>query len=241
MSHETTLVQPEGKSTIKTLPSLARHFHTLRELSFSAPNCDRTSSIVMQTVLSSCPNLVSISGEVIRGVEIAMGAPWVCLGLQNFYLDVDVAPHTVGGSIEKKGSSGAPNSGAIMNSEPTPQSSSTSTPPPSSSTLSRAEIQKRVLHQLARLQQLQNLTLMSHHYSPSFSPVSKSHRRGLELDLRHGLDLLGGMTQLCNVYFSTIQNMDLEDAFWVAQHWKNLSSLTNRLHPDPILNQGLWE
>ncbi|KAG0354830.1 hypothetical protein BG005_006182 [Podila minutissima] len=224
MSHETTLVQPEvhaDKSTIRTLPSLSRHFHTLRELSFSAPNCDRTSSIVMQTVLSSCPNLVSISGEVIRGVEIAMGAPWVCLGLRDFYLDVDVAPHTVGGSTEKKGSSGAPNSGAT-NSEPTPQPSSISTPPPSSSTLSRAEIQKRVLHQLARLQQLQNLTLMSHHYSPSFSPVSKSHRRGLELDLRHGLDLLGGMIQLCNVYFSTIQNMHLEDAFWIAQHWKRL-------------------
>ncbi|KAG0009126.1 hypothetical protein BGZ81_003614, partial [Podila clonocystis] len=235
VSHETTLVQSVAhtdKSTIRTLSSLARHFHTLRDLSFSAPNCDKTSSIVMQTVLSSCPNLVSISGEVIRGVEIAMGAPWVCLGLQNFYLDVDVAPH-VGGSTERKGSLGTPNSGATMDSETTSHLSSTSTPCPSPSTLSRAEIQRRVLQQLARLQRLQNLTLMSHHYSPSFSPVSKSHRRGLELDLRHGLDLLGEMTQLCNVYFSTIQNMDLEDAFWIAQHWKRLSSLTNRLHPDP--------
>lgn len=247
MTHETTLVQPEAyyadKSTtrIRILPALARHFHTLRELTFSAPKCDKTSSIIMQTVLSSCPSLVSISGEVIRGVEIATGAPWVCLGLQNFYLDVDVAPHAVGISTETKGSSGPPNAGAA-DSETTPQPSSlASIPTPSSSTPSRTEIQKRVLHQLARLQRLQNLTLMSHHYSPSFSPVSKSHRRGLELDLRHGLDLLGGMTQLCNVYFSTIQNMDLEDAFWIAQHWKRLSSLTNRLHPDPILNQGLWE
>lgn len=241
MTHETTLAQPAGLfhyTTTMTLPSLARHFHTLRELSFSVTNCDRTSSVVMQTVLSSCPSLVSISGEVIRGVEIAMGAPWVCLGLQNFYLDVDVAPHAVGSSVEKRGSSGS-HSGATVDST-APQSLSTSTPS-LSPTLSRSEIQKRVLHQLARLKQLQNLTLMSHYYSPSFSPVSKNHRRGLELDLRHGLDLLSGMTELCNVYFSTIQNMDLEDASWIARHWKRLSSLTNRLHPDPILNHGLWE
>lgn len=244
MIHETTLVQPAGlfrnKTSIRTLPSLARHFHTLRELSFSVTTCDRTSSMVMQTVLSSCPSLVSISGEVIRGVEIAMGAPWVCLGLQNFYLDVDVAPHAVEGSTEKQSSSGSAHSGATQDNDAT--QSSTSTQLRSLTlTLSRSEIQKRVLLQLARLQQLQNLTLMSHYYSPSFSPVSKDHRRGLELDLRHGLELLRGMTQLCNVYFSTIQNMDLEDAFWIAQHWKRLSSLTNRLHPDPTLNHGLWE
>ncbi|KAF9210517.1 hypothetical protein BGZ59_009347 [Podila verticillata] len=196
------------------------------------------SALVLQTVLSSCPSLVSISGEVIRGVEIAMGAPWVCLGLQNFYLDVDVAPHAVGSSVEKRDSSGSHSGATVDSAAPSPLSTST---PSLSPTLSQSEIQKRVLHQLARLQQLQNLTLMSHYYSPSFSPVSKNHRRGLELDLRHGLDLLSGMTQLCNVYFSTIQNMDLEDASWIAQHWKRLSSLTNRLHPDPILNHGLWE
>ncbi|KAF9418615.1 hypothetical protein BGZ94_009655, partial [Podila epigama] len=264
---------------IRPLQALERHFHTLRDLTFSVLGCDKTSSIVIQTVLSSCPNLVSISGEVIRGLEIALGKPWVCLNLQKFYLDIDVSPqsqsqsqslsqnryqqqqqHLYREQYQSQSMATAPGSSSLPTRDTTsmpdstipmknqqqqhtvPQSSvpSVYTLPPS--TYSRTELQKRVLCQLARLQSLKSLTLMSHHcLPPHFSPASKSHRRGLELDLRHGLDILAPLTQLHNLHFSTTQNMDLDDAYWIAHHWKHLAGFTNRLHPDPMVNQGLWE
>ncbi|KAG0344913.1 hypothetical protein BG004_004086, partial [Podila humilis] len=116
--------------------------------------------------------------------------------------------------------------------------------PAVSRVLSRNEIQKRVLAQFARLRSLQNLTLMGYHTTSSrilTSTSNNSHRRSVELDLRHGLDVLGSLSQLRSVYFTTTQNMEIEDALWIAQHWVQLSNLTSRLHPDPIQNQGLWE
>ncbi|KAF9958154.1 hypothetical protein BGZ70_009300 [Mortierella alpina] len=76
-----TLRSPEAGYQLAR--SLRPHFTSLRVLDMM--RCPTVSGAMVQDILSSCPNLVTIKADVIHAQDIHLGKPWVCLGADSGY------------------------------------------------------------------------------------------------------------------------------------------------------------
>ena len=65
----------------KSIEALERHFPTLRDINLQG--CEEVKSAMVQKILTSCPNLLSISAETLK-YEDVIRQPWVCKKLQMF-------------------------------------------------------------------------------------------------------------------------------------------------------------
>ncbi|KAF9348413.1 hypothetical protein BGX26_000177 [Mortierella sp. AD094] len=72
------------------LPSLQRHFATLSFLNLTISLSG--SSRMVQTIMTSCPLLENFTGNVVRALDMMEGEPWVCLGITNLRVQIEVDP-----------------------------------------------------------------------------------------------------------------------------------------------------
>ncbi|KAF9956776.1 hypothetical protein BGZ72_002462 [Mortierella alpina] len=72
------------------LPAFGHHFSTLTHIVVSMWVGD--SSRMAQTILSSCPLLLVLSGNKVRALDMMDGKPWACLSLRSLKLTVELDP-----------------------------------------------------------------------------------------------------------------------------------------------------
>ncbi|KAF9426268.1 hypothetical protein BGZ94_006749 [Podila epigama] len=75
---------------IKAVKSLQSYGHCLTIRKLDLYRCYAVDGEMVQTLLSSCPKLETFAADVLRGVDVVRGAPWVCLGLKSLTIHFDL-------------------------------------------------------------------------------------------------------------------------------------------------------
>ncbi|KAG0375011.1 hypothetical protein BGX24_009651 [Mortierella sp. AD032] len=99
----------------------------------------------------------------------------------------------------------------------------------------KSERQDALFRQLGQLHQLTVLDLTGWHYHGMW------YVWRLNLDLRHGLSQLSGLTQLRRLCFSKGQKLDMKDLEWMRKHWCDFREISRCLHPDQDEQKALQQ
>jgi len=216
----------------QVMAALAKHYESLRELEFGQDRghvewasvhqiltrCVRLESLVVHGKVGIRPVVredgdlqdatVQIVASVSEGHEEHEGAvphktsqsesqPWACLGLRRLQMMLSL-----------------PNSNDMVHASTANTSTVTNIPP------SRDMTQQRLMEQIGRMTQLQELLLgpgsLLWMYEEGFSCY-----RGLDFRLEAGLGLLAGLVRLERLDVEGIQQqqMGVEDVQWMLRHW----------------------
>ncbi|KAF9089601.1 hypothetical protein BGX23_006568 [Mortierella sp. AD031] len=231
-------------------------FERIRTLSLVGTSVEESAetSRIVQRMLMLCPLLESLTADILLAVDVANGQDWACTGLRQLKIEIDLGPDeskTSGSDKNKQKSNGPPGSreniatedstGAaaaagstvvteVGQQQPTADASPQDEPESSGIPANRLRPsdmrQRAVFRQLGRLHQLRVLNLR-----PDQSPRWISCQ--LDLDIRHGLELLGELSQLTSLYFVKVQVLGMEDLEWMRVHWGRLENISKHLHPNP--------
>ncbi|KAF9929093.1 hypothetical protein FBU30_001879 [Linnemannia zychae] len=201
------------------VPSLQRHHaQTLQHVRLRG--CPSATSEMVQGLLESCPNLLSITANVLTAETIIRGKPWVCQNLIEFQVYLDFAFSST--------------------------LSSSSLSPQLIETWDHFEKSLQDAHNIvyARLSTLCALErLLIAPFPSRFSPITisrsgptgilvPSSRQGLHLDLLHGLDRLSTLQSLKVLNFVDVeQNMDVKTLEWMVSNWDHLSHVQGIIAP----------
>ncbi|KAF9392461.1 hypothetical protein CPC16_003290 [Podila verticillata] len=88
MSQVKELSLEEGSIGTLAFKDLTQHFATLQILSI--PTNSMNASILVPTVLASCPLLTSITAPTVSATDLIHGAPWVCSRLKVFTISIEI-------------------------------------------------------------------------------------------------------------------------------------------------------
>ncbi|KAK5814525.1 hypothetical protein F5H01DRAFT_368261 [Linnemannia elongata] len=159
-------------------------------------------SRILQRILEICPRLESFGADTILAKDIIHGQEWACKGcLRHLKAVIDL-----GYDREKE----SPSEVTTIHRKEDFISSKT-------------RRQRALFKRLNTLHNLQELDLIRR--SPGYTFTYP-----LNLDLRHGLDILSGLRNLQKLYFLKEQRMTMEDLEWMKKHWPRFSEITQSLH-----------
>ncbi|KAG0057109.1 hypothetical protein BGZ83_001543 [Gryganskiella cystojenkinii] len=213
----------------RAIHSLSQHFATLQWVDISG-GANRTSH-ALQSILQSCPGLKGIEGDILRVSDMALGKPWVCLGLTYFGADIVVNSVEVNPSRERT----PHHPGQILESEQQLKLGGSAHPTP---TMTGHDF---VYEQLSRLTILQDLNLhgMYKSLSSNEKDYDESHQR-LRLDLDHGLNRLADLKRVQQLFFRRPQNMTMREMDWIQRHWCGLRQISWEMNgSDTAIQQDL--
>ncbi|KAF9991163.1 hypothetical protein BGZ75_004648 [Mortierella antarctica] len=216
---------PGGKGSLESLTlrspeagyqlvrSLRPQFTSLRMLDMM--RCPTVSGAMVQDVLSSCPNLVTIKADVIHAQDIQEGKPWICLGLKHWTIFINtLPPFSAGDSVPAL----TPDSSA-----PLEQQGGSA-----HSAYDREALQHAVFQHLGMLTSLEVMDL--DRYFPLRSRTASGYVVPLDWRLEAGLDRLSGLKRLSSISFMSDQTMNMSKSavWWMLKQWP-LVSVRGRL------------
>ncbi|KAF9105957.1 hypothetical protein BGX27_009388 [Mortierella sp. AM989] len=173
------------------------HFATIQTIDLT--HCDGIRGDWTIEVLTSCPSLEIIKAKAITKQEIIDANPWVCLGLKQFIVFIDMG-------MPKNGPNGRFTKEEILQCHAIFQRLA-------------ALKELRVLDMLSPYVHIRPI-LIQRNGDPRceiFSPVS------LPIRLRAGLGLLRGLTKLEMICFwAGLHATPKEELVWMTDHWKRL-------------------
>ncbi|KAF9573885.1 hypothetical protein EC968_007843 [Mortierella alpina] len=216
---------PGGKGSLESLTlrspeagyqlvrSLRPQFTSLRVLDMM--RCPTVSGAMVQDVLSSCPNLITIKADVIHAQDMQQGKPWVCTGLKHWTIFINtLLPF----SDENSASTVPPDLSA-----PSQQQGGSV-----ESNYNRDALQQVAFRRLATLTSLEALDL--DRYFPLRSRTASECVMPLDWRLEAGLDKLSGLKKLSSISFMSDQTMNMTKSavWWMLKQWP-LVSVRGRL------------
>ncbi|KAF9573865.1 hypothetical protein EC968_007822 [Mortierella alpina] len=189
-----------------------RHFQALQEVDFTFVCSELVQGSMLQDVLASCPSL-----EIVRALLLDAAA-----------VKEDKRPWLCLGLKE-----------FIMSIDIT-----TGLPEASRESVQeqRLEQSRAVYAQLARLKQLQYLSLQ-----PTQTRRQTINKECLCLRLKMGLDLLATLTRLEVIHLFGNQDMDRNDVRWMVEHWESLRVVSggllngNKVDKRAFRDKYLWD
>ncbi|KAI1296404.1 hypothetical protein EDD11_007339, partial [Mortierella claussenii] len=97
-------------------------------------------------------------------------------------------------------------------------------------------MQHRAFEQLSRMSKLTGINLVG--WSSKLVPF-----KSLDLRLDAGMDQLAGLRELQQIHFvgDTIQNMRVEDAQWLVDHFPKLATLQGLVNQDKAIREQIHE
>lgn len=192
--------------------ALRRQFSCLQDLRLEPDGIDAQSEFI-QEAMESCPKLKVLRAGMFSVRHMRQGKPWICRGLKELAVHVDLESDRDGAVIDKK-----------VHKDPaywTKYSSS----------------RRYVFEQIGKLTELVELDTSMPSYSygreMSYVNLSQSYRHPywtLDYQLPHGLDELGGLKKLERLDFSnTLQDLLQTDLEWMLENWPRLNMVTGEL------------
>ncbi|KAF9981284.1 hypothetical protein BGZ75_007459 [Mortierella antarctica] len=243
MSRLEKLMVPNSGMGSKAMAQLFRHANKVGALDISG--CAGVHSNMIQSILSSFPLLEVFVADKISVKDIMDGDPWVCKGLRELTIDIELGYATMDTeaeadleadgepwTIERRNS----NSGSASRRHQKHTADS------AVQRFERDERQQVVFERLSQLEWLEELTIIQ----PKDRPPSAVEQltvgmvpKILDLRLINGLDRLRTLRRLRCFYFSGPQEMSEVDVHWMMEHWKALSHISGQLNSDPTSNKEL--
>lgn len=192
--------------------TLRRQFSCLQDLRLEPDGIDAQSEF-LQEVMESCPKLQVLRAGMFSVRHMRHGKEWVCLGLKELAVHVDLESDRDGAVINKN-----------VHKDPAYWNKYSSS-------------RRYVFARLGKLTELVELdTSMPHYFSGrgmSYAHLSHSYRHPywtLDYQLPHGLDELAGLKKLERLCFSnTYQDLLQTDLEWMIENWPRLKVVTGDL------------
>ncbi|KAF9374295.1 hypothetical protein BGX21_004168 [Mortierella sp. AD011] len=187
----------------QTFDSMRRHFHTLTTINMYDAREPEASEIDgapawIQEVLEHCPALVRITAKTVTAQHIINGNPWVCLGLEEFNVMIN---------MEFPRDDGLPGEGPRQGRQRKDRFSE-----------DEKEQCFAVFECLSRLRRLKILNMKLDYWS--LSGTTSLFSLPLQLDL--GLSVLASLSRIEKLGYHGFQDMRLVDIDWILKHWPNL-------------------
>jgi len=206
-----TLRSPEAGYQLAR--SLRPHLTSLRVLDMM--RCPTVSGAMVQDILSSCPNLVTIKADVIHAHDVQLGKPWVCLGLKHWTIFINTLPPFSAGDS-------AP---ALTPDVSTPIEQQGGS---ADNSYDREASQQTVFQRLGMLTSLEMMDL--DRYFPLRSRTASGNVLPLDWRLEAGLNKLSGLKRLSSISFMSDQTMNMSKSavWWMLKQWP-LASVRGRL------------
>ncbi|KAG0378055.1 hypothetical protein BGX24_004848 [Mortierella sp. AD032] len=194
--------------------------------------CVLLSSDNILELLESCPIVETFRAGLVNMSQIAKRQDWACTRVKHLTLKIlfdkphqDVAGAGIGDDDIHRFVTPATANSSISTVEATAAAETTIT----------KEQHRAVFAQLARLHHLKNFDFTSWNARPD--------KLELQLKLDYGLDLLstwGSSIETLRFGFRFPQNIILEDAQWILDHWPRLkAAVCCKFHPDDEVNQQI--
>ncbi|KAK3818247.1 MAG: hypothetical protein JOS17DRAFT_794345 [Linnemannia elongata] len=191
-----------AKMQSMAVPILQQH-HNLSLNHIRLRGCPSVTSTMIQGLMESCPNLTTITANVLSIDAISRGKPWICKNLIEFqvYLDLTLEPAQYPGTRR-----------AITD--------------------RMQEAHRLVFTRLATLLALERL-LISRVPTRGNNAVSRQESlHSLNLRLSYGLDTLSTLKQLKVLNFVDIEQvLDKESIQWMITSWPKLNCVQGTLAP----------
>ncbi|KAF9960390.1 hypothetical protein BGZ70_008617 [Mortierella alpina] len=247
MSRLEKLMVPNSGMASKAMNQLFRHAHTVEALDISG--CAGVHSNMIQSILSSFPLLKVFVADKISVQDIMDGDPWICKGLRELKIDIELGYATMDTEAETDleadgglwitersnfDSGSGSGSGLRRHQKHTTEGAI--------QRFERDERQQVVFERLSGLKSLEELNIIQLKDRPS--PTIEQLTVGmvpkiLDLRLINGLDLLRNLRRLRCFYFAGPQELSEIDVHWMMEHWKALSHISGQLNSDPTVNKEL--
>ncbi|KAI8603902.1 hypothetical protein EDD21DRAFT_367813 [Dissophora ornata] len=197
----------------QTLRSLEQHLQHLQILDLSL--CSAVTGAVVQQILSSSPQLESITANSIHALDILNGELWVCMGLRSWKVFIDLSPPTPSSSL----ASSIPMSGnhEVVRND-------------AAGDVSTEEFD--VYHNIV----YERLSTLIHLEHLGLNRRLSLHRRGvvpiqtLDWQLTSGLEQLSTLKELSTICLShQTVNMSRSAVVWMVEQFPKLRSVSGRL------------
>ncbi|KAG0205142.1 hypothetical protein BGX28_003183 [Mortierella sp. GBA30] len=199
---------------------LSERFASMRVLDLKS--CADVTGAMVQEILSSCSSLESISANSIHAHDIQQGEPWVCLGLKEWTIFINLMP-PFSRPLEIAQSS------SVITSTTHTISTITAEQHKSMDVDKKHRLQQVVFERLGMLTRLELLDL-DRYFGLG---MRKAFESVMPLDwrLEAGLDKLSGLSRVSTVRFWSAQrtNMSKDAIFWMLEHWHHLKTVEGRL------------
>ncbi|KAF9281202.1 hypothetical protein BGZ68_006791 [Mortierella alpina] len=243
MSRLERLMVPSSGMGSKATAQLFRHANTVVALDISG--CVGVHSQVIQAILSSFPLLEVFLADKIAVRDIMEGDPWVCEGLRELKIDIELGYAKMDTEAETDLQADGEPWTLERNNSYSGTGSRRHQKHVAESAIQRFERDERqqlVFERLSKLELLEELNIIQLKDRPSAAVEQLTVGmvpKILDLRLINGLDLLRNLRRLRCFYFSGPQEMSEIDVQWMIEHWKALSQISGQLNSDPTMNKGL--
>ncbi|KAF9953944.1 hypothetical protein BGZ72_005049 [Mortierella alpina] len=243
MSRLEKLMVPNSGMGSKAMAQLIRHANTVEALDISG--CVGVDSKMIQAILSTFLLLEVFIADKISVHDIMEGDPWVCRGLRELKIDIELGyakmdteaeadPEVDGEAWTMKRNNINWGSGSWWNQKHIADNEI--------QRFEKDERQQIVFERLSGLEMLEELNIIQLKDRPSSTvePLTVGMvPKILDLRLINGLDRLRTLRRLRCFYFAGPQEMSEIDVHWMAEHWKALSHISGQLNSDPTINKEL--